>query len=73
MVELGHIGLMLPIFLRSIWVATASRPNHTFYRKVYINEFVANALHDNIESKKIQLLTSEKRGLFLVLNINVVL
>ena len=51
-VELGHIGLMLSIFLRSIWVATASRPNHTFYRKVYINEFVANALHDNIESKK---------------------
>ena len=31
---------------------TASRPNHTSYRKVWTNEFVANVLHDNMGSKK---------------------
>ena len=31
---------------------TQSRPNHTFYINLYFNEFVANVLCGNIESKK---------------------
>ena len=40
---------------------TQSQPNHTSKTKVYFNEFVANALRDNIGSKKNQPLTSEKK------------
>ena len=44
-----------------VWMLSqsASRPNHTFYRKNYPNEFVANFLHDNMESKKNQPPTPE--------------
>ena len=38
------------------------------YRNFHLNEFVANALLDNIGSKK-QPLTSEKMRSFLVLNV----
>ena len=34
---------------------TQSRPNHTSYRNFHFNEFVANALRDNIGSKQISL------------------
>ena len=44
---------------------TASRQNHISYRKVYFNEFVANALRDNIGSKKISLQTQKKKIRFL--------
>ena len=40
---------------------TQSRPNHTSKTKVYFNEFVANVLRDNIESKKNQPPASEKK------------
>ena len=53
----------------SILQQTQSRPNHTSYRNFLINEFVANALRDNIGSKN-QPLTSEKKwGCFLILDI----
>ena len=46
---------------------TQSRQNHTSYIIFYFNEFVANALRDNIGSKKNQPLTLEKKlGRFLV-------
>ena len=37
-----------------------SRPNHTFYRKFYFIEFVANVLCDNMGSKKHQFLSQKK-------------
>ena len=40
----------------------ASGPNHTSYNKCYFNEFVANVLRDNIESKKNQPPASEKKN-----------
>ena len=43
----------------SILLQTQSRQNHTSYRNFHFNEIVANALHDNIGSKK-KALTSEK-------------
>ena len=47
---------------------TQSRTNHTSYRNFDFNEFVANALRDNIGSKKNQPPASEKKwGCFLVL------
>ena len=36
--------------------------NHTSHTKVYFNEFVANALRDNIESKRNQPLSSKKKN-----------
>ena len=50
----------------SILLQTQSRQNHTSYRNFHFNEFVANALCDNIESKKKknQALTSEKKMSF---------
>ena len=46
----------------SILQQTQSQPTHTSNTKVYFNEFVANALRDNIESKKNQPLASEKKS-----------
>jgi hypothetical protein len=40
----------VPIKVPWIWPS-----NHTFHTKVYFNEFVANALHDNLGEKKISL------------------
>ena len=39
---------------------TQSRPNHTSKTKVYVNEFVANVLRDNIGSKTISLQPQKK-------------
>ena len=49
---------------------TQSQPNHTSKTKVYLNELVANALRDNIGSKKISIHPQKKeRDHLLVLNI----
>ena len=46
-----------------------SRPKHTSYRNFHFNELVANALHDNIGSKKPASNLRKKMRRFLISNI----
>ena len=51
-----EIWTISSIFVKySILQQTQSRPDHSSNTKVYFNEFVGNALRDNIGSKKISL------------------
>ena len=48
-----YVALSILLFesLGVLWVLLypTSRPNHTSYRKIYFNEFVANVLNDNMD------------------------
>ena len=39
-----------------------SRQKHTSYKKIYLNEFVANVLRDNMGSKKISLQPQKRKN-----------
>ena len=61
----GRIQLEIPsissIFDKySMLQQTQSWPNHTSYINLYVNEFVANVLRDNIGPKKISLHPQKK-------------
>ena len=45
-----HISILLFESIAVLWMLkySASRPNHTSYRKLYLHEFVANVLRDNM-------------------------
>ena len=57
----GNLWIISSIFDKcSMLQQTQSQPNHTSYRNFHFNEFVANALHDNIGSKNISLKPQKK-------------
>jgi hypothetical protein len=59
--KLNYVRSISSIFDKcSILLYTIWPSNHTSHTKVYFNEFVANALQDKIESKKISLHPQKK-------------